>query len=58
MCARPTRLAGSARERAIATNLAKSSSPIDNSIACRHAVMTFDPVFANQKPEYKALLTR
>src|SRR5262249_7194197 len=24
-------------------NLAKSSAPIDNSIACRHAVMTFHP---------------
>jgi hypothetical protein len=24
----------------LATNLATSSSPIDNSIACRHAVMT------------------
>jgi hypothetical protein len=32
------------RERDIATSLAKSSSPIDNSIACRHAVMTFNSV--------------
>jgi hypothetical protein len=32
------------RERVIEINLAKSSSPIDNSIACRHAVMTFHPV--------------
>jgi hypothetical protein len=41
--ARSTRLAGSVRDCAIETNLAKSSAPIDNSIACRHAVMTFDP---------------
>src|ERR1700730_7528040 len=27
----------------IETNLAKSSSPIDNSTACRHAVMICDP---------------
>ena len=40
---RSTRLAASVRERAIETKLAKSSSPIDNSIACRHAVMTFGP---------------
>jgi hypothetical protein len=32
------------RERAIETNLAKSSSSTDNSIARRHAVMTFAPV--------------
>jgi hypothetical protein len=31
------------RDRAIETNLAKSSAPIDNSIACRHAGMTFHP---------------
>jgi hypothetical protein len=42
--ARSTRLAGSVRDRVIATNLATSSSPINNSIACRHAVMTFNPV--------------
>jgi hypothetical protein len=42
--ARSTRFAGSVRDRVIETNRAKSSSPIDNSIACRHAVMTFDPV--------------
>jgi hypothetical protein len=36
-------LAGSVRDRAIETNLAKSSAPIDNSIACRHAVMIFHP---------------
>jgi hypothetical protein len=35
-----TRLAGSVRDRVIVTNLATSSSPIDNSTACRHAVMT------------------
>ena len=33
--ARSTRLAGSVRDRVIETNLATSSSPIDNSIACR-----------------------
>src|SRR5574337_65917 len=44
MCARSTRLAGSVGERAIETSLAKSSSPIDNSIARRRAVMIFDPV--------------
>src|SRR5215813_346345 len=38
--ARATRLAGSVRERAIAPNVAKSSSPIANSIAWRHAVMS------------------
>src|SRR5215471_15020618 len=38
--ARSTRLAGSVRERAIAPNAAKSFSPIANSIACRHAVMS------------------
>jgi hypothetical protein len=38
--ARSTRLAGSVRERAIAPNFAKSFSPIANSIACRHAVMS------------------
>jgi hypothetical protein len=42
MRARSTRLAGSVRERAIDISLAKSSSPSDNSIARRHAVMTFD----------------
>src|SRR5258708_29238461 len=36
-------MAGSVGDRAIKTNLAKSSAPIDNSIACRHAVMTFHP---------------
>src|SRR6516165_6204246 len=38
--ARSTRLAGSIRERAIAPNAAKSFSPMANSIACRHAVMS------------------
>src|SRR5215468_8846948 len=38
--ARSTRLAGSVRERAIAPNAAKSFSPMANSIACRHAVMS------------------
>ena len=38
--ARSTRLAGSVRERAIALNAAKSFSPMANSIACRHAVMS------------------
>src|SRR3974377_2401173 len=42
MRARSTRLAGSVRERAIETSLAKSSSPIANSITPRHAVITFD----------------
>ena len=41
------------RDRVIATNLATSSSPIDNSIACRHAVTTFNSVLANRKPGYK-----
>jgi hypothetical protein len=50
---RCTRLAGSVRDRVIVTNLATSSSSIDKSIACRHAVMTFNPVLANQKPGYK-----
>jgi hypothetical protein len=40
--ARPTRLAGSVRDRAIAFNRAKSSSSIVN--ACRHAVMIFNLV--------------
>jgi hypothetical protein len=31
------------RDRAIETNLAKSSVPIANSIACRHSVMTCHP---------------
>src|ERR1700745_1791160 len=38
--ARSTRLAGSVRERAGAPNAAKSFSPIANSLACRHAVMS------------------
>src|SRR6516225_4028371 len=38
--ARSTRLADSVRERAIALNAAKSFSPMANSIACRHAVMS------------------
>src|SRR4249919_3096094 len=42
--ARSTRLAGSVRERVIETSLARSSSPIDNAITRRHAVMTFDSV--------------
>src|SRR5215467_13858058 len=45
--ARSTRLAGSVRERAIAPNFAKSFSPIANSIACRHAVMS-STLSANQ----------
>src|SRR5215813_12651848 len=45
--ARSTRLAGSVRERAIAPNSAKSFSPIANSIACRHAVMS-STLSANQ----------
>src|SRR5262249_17921241 len=44
---RSTRLAGSVRERAIAPNSAKSFSPIANSIACRHAVMS-STLSANQ----------
>jgi hypothetical protein len=43
ICARSTRLARSVRDRAIETNLTKSSAPIDNSIARRQAVMTFHP---------------
>jgi hypothetical protein len=38
--ARSTRLAGSERERQIASNAAASSSSIANSIACRHPAMT------------------
>src|SRR5271166_6570570 len=49
--ARSTRLAGSVRERAIETSLAKSSSPIDNSIARRRAVMIFESRLANQKKQ-------
>src|SRR5215470_9785356 len=45
--ARSTRLAGSVRERVIAPNSAKSFSPIANSIACRHAVMS-STLSANQ----------
>src|SRR6516225_2791707 len=45
--ARSTRLAGSVRERAIAPNSTKSFSPIANSIACRHAVMS-STLSANQ----------
>src|SRR6516165_8504729 len=45
--ARSTRLAGSVRERAIAPNSTKSFSPIANSIACRHAVMSLT-LSANQ----------
>src|SRR5215468_4666118 len=45
--ARSTRLAGSVRERAIAPNSAKSVSPIANSIACRHALMS-STLSANQ----------
>src|SRR6516164_1518297 len=45
--ARSTRLAGSVRERAIAPNAAKSFSPMANSIACRHAVMS-STLSANQ----------
>jgi hypothetical protein len=41
--ARSTRLAGSVRERAIARNAAKSSSPMANSIACRQPAITFIP---------------
>jgi hypothetical protein len=39
MRARSTRLAGSVRDRAIAANRAKSSSPIEISIAFRGAAM-------------------
>jgi hypothetical protein len=35
------RFAGSVRDRAIAVSFAKSSSPIDNSKTCRHAVTIF-----------------
>src|SRR5215468_7437495 len=45
--ARSTRLAGAVRERAIAPNCPKSFSPIANSIACRHAVMS-STLSANQ----------
>ena len=51
---RSTRLAGSVRERAIETSLAKSSSPIDNSIARRRAVMTFESHLANQNSSLQA----
>src|SRR5438093_6397363 len=44
MRARSTRLAASVRERAIHPSLANSSASIANSIARRHAVMTFDLV--------------
>src|SRR5262252_1263848 len=46
--ARSTRLAGSVREPAIVPNCAKSFSPIANSIACRHAVMS-STLSANQR---------
>jgi hypothetical protein len=36
-------------------SFATSASPIDKSITCRHAVMTFDPRSANQRPGYKAM---
>src|SRR4051794_40972416 len=42
MRARSTRLAASVRERATDVSLTKSSSPSANSIARRHATMTFD----------------
>ena len=45
---RSTRLAGSVRERVI-ESFAKSSPPIDNSIARRHAVMIFELRFANRR---------
>jgi hypothetical protein len=38
------RFAGSVRDRAIAVSFAKSSSPIDNSKTCRHAVTIFSLV--------------
>ena len=44
MRARSTRLAGSARDRAIAVSRGKSSSSIDNSKTCRHAVRIFSLV--------------
>ena len=44
MRARSTRLAGSVRDRAIAVSRAKSSSSIDNSKTCRHAVRIFSLV--------------
>jgi hypothetical protein len=44
MRARSTRPAGSVRDLAIARNCDKSSSPIVNSNACRHAAMIFDLV--------------
>ena len=48
-----TRLAGSVRERAIETSLAKSSSPIDNSIARRRAVMILNLVSRIKKAAYR-----
>src|SRR5262249_19770823 len=48
--ARSTRLAGSVREREIALSAAKSSSPIANSITCRHAAMTQTSI-SNQSRE-------
>jgi hypothetical protein len=40
---------------AIDVRFATSASPIDSSIICRHAVMTFDPRSANQRPGYRAM---
>jgi hypothetical protein len=47
-------LADSVRERAIETSSAKSSSPIDNSITCRHAVMIYAPAQRIKSQGYKA----
>ena len=49
--ARSTRLAGSVRERATETSLAKSSSPINNSIARRRAVMIFESLSRESKEQ-------
>ena len=49
------RLRSPQRDRTIDVSFASSASPIDNSITRRHAVMTFDPRSANQRPGYKAM---
>src|SRR6266540_2693566 len=43
MRARSTRLAGSVRDCDIDLNFSKSASPSDNSIARRHAAISFNP---------------
>ncbi len=51
--ARSTRLADSVRERAIAPNAAKSSSPIANSIARRRPALTSNLASESKQERYK-----